>query len=429
MRNNFHATCSRRRFLRGVGISLALPVFESLGPKPIRAEPQNSPRARRFVCVAPDYGVHPESFFPQQTGRDYRMPTVLRTMERHRDDFSVFSQLDHPGVGGGHACTRTLLNGVKAGEAGGDRRLLLSLDQYLAERVGVQTRFPAVVTGRGAPISYTRAGIPVPSVEQPDLLFNLLFVEADKNSKQRQRQSFSDNSSILDVLLQDSRSLKNQLAIKDRAKLDEYLTAVRETERKLVRRRDWIDIPKPKVKSPNIDVDEFQSDESYDMSLFYEIIVLALQTESTRVLTYQMPGGNRRFSFEGITLGYHTLTHHGQDPKRVAQLEIIDSYYLSHLAGFIDRLKNVSDEQGRPLLDSTIVFFGSGMGNASSHSSRNLPALVAGGGFRHGSHHAFPKQGKNGTPISNLYVTLLQQLGVETDAFASSNGNLNHLLT
>jgi hypothetical protein len=164
------------------------------------------------------------------------------------------------------------------------------------------------------------------------------------------------------------------------------------------------------------------------MSIFFEVIVLALQTESTRVLVYQMPGGNRRFTFDGVNMGYHTLTHHGKDPERVRQLEIIDAYYLSQLAGFIDRLKKTKDAQGQPLLDTTIVLFGSGMGNASSHSSRNLPVLVAGGGLKHGKHHVLEKDGKKGTPLSDLYVTLLQQMGIEADGFASSRGDLNHIL-
>ena len=421
----------RRLFVRGAGVSLALPMLESLTDAASGAEQSNddTAQANRFVCVAPDYGIYPPAFFPEQSGRDYTMPESLKMMQRHRGDMSVFSHLDHPGVGGGHGCTRTFLNGIKASDANGDRSRLLSLDQVIARKVGMDNRFPALVTGNGAPISYTEAGIPVPSVPTPDRFFNLLFVDDDAKTKGRQRQAVSDNASILDVLLEDSKSLQPKLASQDRVKLDEYLTAVRETERKLIRRKDWIDIPKPKVKAPKRDEDEYdQSGYPYDMSLFFEIMVLALQTESTRVLTYQMPGGNRMFPFDGITMGYHTLTHHGKDPEKAAQIQIIDRYYLSQLAGFLDRLKKTKDKAGRPLLDSTVVLFGSGMGNASSHSSRNVPVLVAGGGLKHGSHHAFGKDDQAETPLCNLYVTLLRQFGIETERFASSNGDLNHLL-
>ncbi len=429
MTANHPSGINRRRFLRGLGLSLAIPALESLRPATTKAADGAPPKARNFVCVAPDYGLNPEGFFPQQTGNQYAMPNSLKALARHRKDFSIFSQLDHPDVGGGHGCTRTLLNGIKAADANGDRSKLFSLDQLVAEQIGSETRFPSLVTGNGAPISYTRAGIPIPSVPTPDRFFNLLFVEDSEKDKHRQRQSLSDNGSLLDLLLDDSRSLKNKLATQDRNKLEEYLTAVRETERKLVRRKEWINIAKPKAKRPRVDEDQPQTSYPYDMSLFFEVMVMALQTESTRVMVYQMPGGNRHFTFDGITLGYHTLTHHGQNPEKIAQLQIIDNYYLSQLAGFIDRLKKVKDVDGQPLLDSTVLLLGSGMGNASSHSSRNVPALVAGGGFKHGQHHTFPKQGNNGTPLSNLYVTLLQQFGIETDQFASSNGNLNNVLS
>ena len=227
----------RRRFLRGVGLSLAIPALESLRPGRTAAADGDQPTARNFICVAPDYGLNPEGFFPQQTGNQYAMPNSLQSLARHRRDFSVFSQLDHPDVGGGHGCTRTLLNGIKADDADGDRSKLFSLDQLVAERIGSETRFPSLVTGNGAPISYTRAGIPIPSVSTPDRFFNLLFVEDSEKDKQRQRQSLSDNDSLLDLLLDDSRSLKGKLAAQDRNKLEEYLTAVRETERKLVRRK------------------------------------------------------------------------------------------------------------------------------------------------------------------------------------------------
>jgi len=421
----------RRFFLRGAGVGLALPMLESWRPFAHAAESASDQEAsaKRFVCVAPDYGIYPEGFFPETAGNEYVMSPTLKSFENSRDEISIFSRLDHPGVGGGHACSRTLLNGVMASHLDGDRGQLSSLDQVIAQAVGMDTRFPSLVTGKGVPISYTQAGIPIPSVPDPDQFFNLLFVEDNKDVKERKRQALGDNGSILDVLMEDSQTLQRQLAKQDRVKLEEYLTAVRETERKLVRRKNWIDIPKPKAKAPARDEDAYeQSGYPYDMGLFFEVMVLALQTESTRVMVYQMPGGNRMFPFDGVTMGYHTLTHHGKDPEKAQQIQIIDKYYLDQLHGFIERLKQTKDRQGQALLDSTIVMFGSGMGNASSHSSRDLPVLLAGGGLRHGSHHAFKKDGKNGTPLADLYVTLLQQLGIETSRFASSRGDMNHLL-
>ena len=167
----------------------------------------------------------------------------------------------------------------------------------------------------------------------------------------------------------------------------------------------------------------------YNTPVMYDLMVLALQTESTNVITFGHPGGNRLFPFEGIELGYHSLTHHGKRPELLRQLTIIELYYTQQLARFFDRMKEAKDAEGQPLLDSTVVLFGSGMGNASSHSSRNLPILLAGGGFKTGEHHRFERTGRDGRPLCDLFVSILQQLGVETDRFSTSQGNLNHLIT
>ena len=167
----------------------------------------------------------------------------------------------------------------------------------------------------------------------------------------------------------------------------------------------------------------------YNTSVMYELMILALQANLTNIITFGHPGGNRLFPFEGITLCYHSLTHHGKRPDLLKELNIIETFYSDQFAGFLDRLKTVQDAEGQPLLDSTVVLFGSGMGNASSHSSRNLPVMVAGGRFKNGKHHRFERQGRDGRPLCDLYVSILQQLGVETDRFSTSTANLNHLLT
>lgn len=433
----------RRRFLHGLAGCLALPVLESFGPRSsaLRAadatsgfrEPDalesGTASAKRIVFVAPDYGMHPDGFFPRETGANYILPRLLKPLERHRKRFSILSQLDHPGVGGGHACSATLLNGIKISDANGDRRQLLSLDQQIAERIGAGTRFPSLRSGAGAPISYTRSGIRVPNMSDPERLFDRLFTDDSPRAKQLRQRTLVESESILDAVVEDSRRLRSRLSTQDRRKLDEYLQAVREAERKLERRRQWIDVPKPKARRRSIQDEDADDEYSRDASLFYDLLALTLQTDSSRVLVHQMPGGNRRFPFDGVSMGYHTLSHHGKRQDRIEQLAIIETFYMEQLASFLDKLAKARDEDGRPLLDSTIVMFGSGMGNASSHSSRDLPILVAGGGLQHGKHHRFEKDGKKGTPLSNLYVTLLQQLGIEADRFATSTGDLNHILT
>ena len=416
----------RRHFLRGLGVCLVLPAFESL-----QGAAAKGAKAKRFVCVAPAYGMNPGGFFPEQTGAGYALPTLLKPLERHRRDLSIFSNLDHPEVGGGHGCSNTLLNGMELKDTKDQPQRLHSLDQLLAEQIGQQTRFPSLRLGSGG-ISWSRAGVILPSDSNPTRIFARMFLDDNPKTKTKTREFLREDASILDVVRADARRLNARLAKTDQAKLDEYLTAVREVERKLQRRTEWLDVPKPKASDAVIKGNDdvvVDLNYPYNTSVMYDLIILALQTNTTNVITFGHPGGNRLFPFDGIELGYHSLTHHGKRQDLLRQLTIIELYYTRQFAQFLDRLKATRDADGRPLLDSTVVMFGSGMGNASSHSSRNLPIMVAGGGFKTGQHHRFDRHGRDGRPLCDLYVSILQQLGVETDRFSTSTGNLNELLT
>ena len=417
---------NRRHFLRGLGgVCLALPSFESL-----QGTEFNASKAKRFVCVSPNYGMHPSGFFPEKTGDDYVMPKLLKPLEKHRSDFSVFNNLDHPGVGGGHGCSNTFLNGMELRDTKDQPQRLHSLDQLLSEKIGQQTRFPSLRLGAGG-VSWSRAGIILPTEGSPSKIFAKLFLEDNPKVKSSQRKFLDEDGSILDVVYADAKRLGARMAKIDQAKLDEYLTAVREVERKLQRRATWIDVPKPQASSKVIEGnDELVVDLNYPYNtpVMYDLVVLALQTQSSNVITFGHPGGNRLFPFEGVELGYHSLTHHGKRPDLLRQLTIIESYYIRHFARFLDRMKATKDADGRSLLESTVILFGSGMGNASSHSSRNLPILLSGGGFKTGQHHRFERIGRDGRPLCDLFVSILQRLGVETDRFSTSKGNLNHLI-
>ena len=420
----------RRCFLRALGVSIALPAFESLDAA---NEKSSNTGARRFVCVSPTYGMNPAGFFPEKTSEDYQMPTLLKPLEPHRANLTVFTNLDHPGVGGGHGCSQTLLNGVEMKDVKDQPQRLHTLDQLLAEKIGQSTRFPSLLLG-GSGVSWSRAGIKLPTQGDPAKVFAKLFVNDNPKLKRQTRQFLEEAASILDVVRQDARRLNRKLAQADKEKLDQFLTAIRDVEQKLKRQADWLDIAKPKASDKVIrggDDDDTIVDLAYpyNTSVMYDLMVLALQTNSTNVICYGHPGGNRLFPFEGITLGYHSLTHHGKRPDLLKELTIIETFYAAQFSRFLTKLKQTPDSGGKSLLESTVVLFGSGMGNASSHSSRNLPILVAGGGLRGGSHYRFERNGRDGRPLSDLFVTILQQLGVEQDRFSTSTSNLNSLLT
>ncbi|HAE10255.1 MAG TPA: hypothetical protein DCG39_01290, partial [Opitutae bacterium] len=315
---------NRRNFLRGVGVSLALPSLESL-----HAATGHKSTAQRFVCVATNYGMNPGGFFPEQTGADYVMPTLLKPLERHRGDLTVFSNLDHPEVGGGHGCSNTLLNGVELKDAKENPQRLLSLDQLLAEKIGRDTRFPSLRMGSGG-ISWSRAGVRLPTMGNPREIFAQLFLEDNPKLKAKRKQYLSEDASILDAVLEDTRTLSSRLSRTDQEKLEEYLTSIRDVESKIQRRAEWIDVPKPKA-SPTViegdDEDFVDLAYPYNTSVMYELMALALQANLTNVITFGHPGGNRLFPFDGITYGYHSLTHHGKRPDLLKELTIIETFY------------------------------------------------------------------------------------------------------
>jgi hypothetical protein len=421
---------NRRYFLRGLGVAIALPAFESLHAATAN---RSNATAKRFVCVSPNYGMNPGGFFPERTGADYAMPSLLKPLEPHRRDLTIFTNLDHPGVGGGHGCSQTLLNGFELKDTKDRPQRLQSLDQFLAGHIGQTTRFPSLLLGSGG-VSWSRAGIKLPTDGDPARVFAKLFVDDNPKVKQQTQKFLDEDASILDVVRQDAKRLTTRLAKADQDKLDHFLTSIRGVELKLKRQANWIDIAKPKASDDVIrggDDDDTIVDLEYpyNTSVMYDLMVLALQTNSTNVICYGHPGGNRMFPFEGVTLGYHSLTHHGKRPELLKELAIIETFYAAQFSRFLKKLKETPDSDGQSLLESTVVMFGSGMGNASAHSSRNLPIMVAGGGFRNGNHQRFERTGRDGRPISDLFVTILQQLGVERDNFSTSTSNLNHLLT
>jgi hypothetical protein len=416
----------RRSFLKAAGVCIALPALESLG-RPLAAK-EAAKSLRRLVCVGNEFGMYPGAYWPTKFGKDFELTTLLAPLEKHRHEFTLFSHLDH-GLKGGHFAVHTFLTGVKFSEAKGLPDGGISLDQRAAEFVGSQTRFPSLTIGSedglhgGCQMSWTRTGTRIPPITGPRELFRLLFVENDAAAKRQAADHIALQGSILDSVLGDANSLHRRLNNADGTKLDEYLASVRDVELKLDLDKQWQRVPKPKTDAKEPENQGL----TRDLPAIYDLIALALQTDSTRVATLEI-GGSFAASDLGIRKGYHSLSHHGQLQENIDLLVQIELYQMQQFAGFLDKLRSLKDAAtGTTLLDSTMVLHGSGMGNANSHINTDLPILLAGGGFKHGEHKEFPQETRRRVPLSNLYLSMLQRFGVETDKFSMSTSTLSGL--
>lgn len=416
----------RRYFLKAAGVVIALPAFESLTRATAADGTQGAPR--RMVCIGNEFGMYPEAFFPANDGRDYESTTLLKPLESHREYMTLFSHLDH-GLKGGHFAIHGFLTGVKAAEAKGMPEGGISIDQRAAEFVGSRTRFPSLTIGSesglhgGCQMSWTRTGTRIPPIAGPRELFRSLFVEDDTAAKKRAADRILLQGSILDAVLGDAKSLGQKLSKSDNAKLDEYFAAVRDVETKLGLDQHWQKIPKPKA-----DITEPQNKGlTRDLPAIYDLIALALQTDSSRVATLEI-GGTFAASDLGIRQGYHSVSHHGKLQANIDALVQIELYQVEQFSRFLDKLRATREPNtDASLLDSTSVLMGSGMGNANAHTNHDLPIVLAGGGFKHGEHKRFPSEARRRVPLCNLFVSMLQQFGVETDTFSTSTGTLTGL--
>ena len=423
----------RRTFLRGTGVAMALPFLEAMSPmtraavgEAARSSGVGSPM--RMVCVGNPLGLMPDSFFPQGDGKGYRMPEVLQPLAKHREEFSIFSNLDHD-VSGGHSAVHSFLSGIKDQDASDWPEGNISVDQRAAEFVGARTRFSSLVVSPGAAsgdlncqLSWTRNGVNVPPVSKTRDLFRALFVQDDPALRAKRGDAYDINESILDAVNNHAKILSRQLGKADQEKLDEYLNSVREIEKKLGMSREWLDKPKPKV-----DIDEpVEGAFTHSLPVFYDLLAVALETDSTRVASVGIPGSIDTSDL-GLIGSYHGFSHHGKAEKLRRGLLLIEQFQVKQLSRFLDRLKSVEEPDGQSLLDRTMVLFGSGMGNGSSHSNKNLPVLLAGGGFRHGEHKVLPGEKHRREPLCNLYVSMLQRFGLEVDQFNRGSSRLSAL--
>ncbi len=413
----------RRTFLQGTGVALALPLLEAMR-QPLRAAaPGAAPM--RMVCVANPLGMLPDSFFPAEAGPDYKTTELLKSLDKFRKEFTIFSHLDH-GVTGGHRAVHSFLSGLKDVEASEMPAKNISVDQCAAEFVGTRTRFPSLVVSPGTAKdelalrqSWTRNGVNIPPITSTKELFRALFMAEDPAALRQRSAAYDLNGSILDAVNSQARLLERRLGRADQLKLDEYLTSVRELERKLGMSRDWLNKPKPKV-----DMDEPQPGAfTHELPMFFDLVTLALQTDSTRVAALGIPASLDTRDL-GLSGSYHGFSHHGKAEVLQKGLLVIEKFQMEQLARFLGKLTAIREPDGHSLLDRTMVLFGSGMGNGSSHSNRDLPVLLAGGGFKHGEHKVYPAATGKRVPLSNLFATMLQRFGLEANRFSKGTGTL-----
>lgn len=424
---------SRRQFLRGTGIALSLPLLDSMLPVFARArEAAAKPKPRRMFAICNNLGLLPERFFPTETGRAYALSPYLQRLEKHRDDFTVFSGVSHPDVDGGHPADICFLTAAPHPGSGGFRNTI-SLDQYIAERIGHETRYSSLTLGVNVQqgvrsLSWTGSGVLIPCEEKASDVFRKLFVQGSPAEVQAQLRKLAQGQSILDAVGGQAKALQRSVGARDRDRLDQYFTSVRELERRMELAKEWEKRPKPKVTAP-VPLDPASPREYMDkVKLMYDMARLAFETDSTRSISLMLDSVNSPaidlHDDTKITDGYHNLSHHGRSETKIAQLKAIDEWHMKLIAGLLSDLKAVK-EGGDTLLDRTMVLYGTNLGNANTHVTTNLPTLFAGGGFRHGQHLGFDRN--HNYPLPNLFVSMLQRMGIESDKFASSTGTMKGL--
>ena len=410
---------NRRAFLKGTGATVALPFLSAMTP----AFAKTAAAPKRFVAMNAGLGFHAPNFIPTEAGANYKAPVYLEKLAAHRKDFTVFSGLSHPNSNGanGHTSELTWLTSAPRPGLAGFKNTI-SLDQLMARHIGAATRFPSMTIGaRGSSLAWTANGVQIPVQMHPAKIFRQLFVDGTEQEVAEELKNLERGRSILDTVLDDAKLLSISLGARDREKLDEYFTSVRELEIRLQQNKEWAKRPKPKVdyKEPQDVAD--RNDILAKQRLMNDLTLLALQTDSTRVIAYSLGGMNAVPSnIPGVRTDWHMLSHHGRDEQKIEELTRIEAAEFAVFSEFLTKLKGVK-EAGGHLLDHTAILFGSNLGNASSHSWRNLPILLAGGGYKHGHHAAHDPE--NNTPFANLFVPLAQRMGVEIDQFGSSTAS------
>ena len=412
----------RRTFLRASGVAIGLPFLEAMIPASAAEATKALKKQPRMVLIGQPLGMYGPNFFPEKAGKDYVPSRYLKNLQAHRDQFTVFSGMSHR-YAAGHFAEVGIFTGV-APELIRDKDIKngISLDQEAASHLGNQTRFPSLILG-GGDVAWNKRGVRIPSEQRATQVFKKLFIAGTPEEEARELQRVKDGQSILDDVGDQIKALNRKVSGSDRERLDLFLSSVREAEHSLQQDEHWSLTPKPHVDFAT-PTQDFSGPQLVERSrLWYDIVHLALQTDSTRVVSLWL-SSQERPEIPGVNLGHHDASHHGQDPAKLEQLALIEEAEIKVLGEFLEKMK-LSKDGDQSLLDRTAIVHTSNLGNSSSHDNNNLPILLAGGSFKHQGHLAYDT--KNNALFSNLFVRLLHHMGGEANNFGASNGLISEV--
>ncbi|MEK0447244.1 MAG: hypothetical protein RLZZ399_2565 [Verrucomicrobiota bacterium] len=418
----------RRTFLKAGAVSLALPLLNAMLPSGLRADQRAAALCpKRLLLIGRNLGLHAPFLFPETPGLNYEGTRYLDLLEEHRGSFTLFSGVSHLGYND-HKSEPGLFTGVhwdRIKDPTREHHNSISLDQFAAQHLGRHTRYSNLVIG--APVqwhfSWTGKGVPVPTERRPTEVFKQLFLDGAPEQVSSELRRLRDGRSILDRVVEESKAMTRNLGQEDKERIDLMFTSIREAERNFKKAEAWTTTPKPRVDYPLPPKDPTHDQLVARETLWFDITRLAFQTDSTRVILLTL-GDAGRAQIEGLSMGHHDASHHGKDEKKIEQLALIEEEELRQFGRFLSSMKAANEGESH-LLNQTAILSASNLSNASAHTCENLPIFLAGGGFRHQGHVLHDR--KKNTPLSNLFVRMLQQLGIEQDRFGASTGTLSEI--
>jgi len=403
---------------------LALPVLESLAPA--RGISKDSEPATRLLVVGNPFGAHPDHFFPKEFGKEFAFPKTISSMQWLQDRISILSHTDH-NMKSGHGREVSFLSGVLPETAAEFPEKNMSIDQIVARRTAANTRYASVSAclERSIRMSWNANGVDIKPFTDAQRMYDLLFLNLTAKERAERQQLLKKNGSVLDVVRDQFSGVRKRASKNDQVRLDLYANSLRELEKNLVDREQWVDKDKPKFDiSGYFEGSDITINSRYNA--VFDMVAYAFQTDLTRVATIGFSPELKYTDIKGVTRGYHGCTHNGKAENTVSELVAIEAFQIAQLSRCLKKLDEIPEPNGEgSMLDNTVVLFGSGMGYGGTHSNRNLPIMVAGGGFKHCGHVDTRDSNGDNMPLCNLYLTLLQRFGLEYEQFNQSSSGFD----